>query len=140
MFSLAASGDLRDVIRTVNALPETYTGKLTILLNDRDNALTLRNLLILLILGHVANPARAAELAVHLWYSAFVQASHAAGIMTLVLSVIEELKKPSFTLNLTGNSTLSGRFEKNMMGAGIIGHLSAQYDFEQAQKEYQRVL
>lgn len=39
------------MIKTVNSLPEDYTGKLNILLNDRNPMIAARNYLILAILG-----------------------------------------------------------------------------------------
>ncbi|TCD64784.1 hypothetical protein EIP91_003644 [Steccherinum ochraceum] len=154
-FNLAwvASGDLRDVIRTVNSLPETYTGHLTILLNDRDPVVTVRNLLILLILGRPqpstttssTNHENAAELALHLWYSAFVPATHASEVMKVVLGAVEELKKPTFNVKLgvgvggKERSSLRGSFEEKQILGGVLAHLTAEYGFEQAQKEYQRV-
>ena len=74
--SLLASGDLRNVIHTVNNLPLNYSGKLTILLDDVQPSVAIRNLVLLLLLGDTSDPAQAAELAVHLWYSAFVTPSH----------------------------------------------------------------
>ncbi|THH29538.1 hypothetical protein EUX98_g4649 [Antrodiella citrinella] len=134
-----ASGDLRDLIHTVNQIPLDYTGQLTVLLNDRDATVTIRNLLILLILGREPDTAKAAELALHLWYSAFVQASHQTAILSLALSVVEELKKPAFAIKLGSKASLSVSFEEKMTTVGFLAFLSSKYDFEQAQTEFQRV-
>ena len=121
-------------------MPANYSGNLTVLLNDRSGIIVIRNLLILLILGTEENVDTAVELALHLWYSAFVQATHPMAVMALITQVIQELKKPFFTIKLGDKSTLSGSFEEHKITAGILGHLSSKFDFEQAQKEYQRVL
>lgn len=138
----AASGDLRDLIYTINKLPETYSRKITVLLNDKDPTVTARNLLILLILGKLGetDPAIGAELALHLWYSAFVPAIHPFMTMMLLLPMFGDMAKPTFTVQLRQNSTLTGCFKENQICAGILGHLGSKYDFEQAQQEYQRVL
>ena len=52
-YSLLASGDLRNVVRSVNALPEDYAGHLDIIINDKNPLVVLRNVIILMILGFV---------------------------------------------------------------------------------------
>ncbi|KAJ6580856.1 hypothetical protein B0H19DRAFT_930261 [Mycena capillaripes] len=70
-FCFAASGDLRNLIMTVNGLPENYQGKCDILCNDLNGIVVNRNLVILFVLLTAgADVAEAAELAVHLMYSA----------------------------------------------------------------------
>ncbi|KAF8211095.1 hypothetical protein K438DRAFT_1752810 [Mycena galopus ATCC 62051] len=66
-----SSGDLRNLIRTVNSLPWDYTGYCDILLNDTNPVLVNRNLVILFVLlSSGPSLEEAAELAVHLMYSA----------------------------------------------------------------------
>lgn len=69
-----ASGDLRNTIRTVNSLPEGYSGKCRILINDCDSVVACRNALILDILqsAQMLDVAEVAEFCVHLTYSAFL--------------------------------------------------------------------
>ncbi|KAJ7114112.1 hypothetical protein C8R44DRAFT_231191 [Mycena epipterygia] len=70
-FCFAASGDLRNLIMTVNALPDNYAGKCDILCNDLNGIVVNRNLVILYtLLTAGADVVEAAELAVHLMYSA----------------------------------------------------------------------
>jgi Domain of unknown function (DUF4470) len=65
-----ASGDIRNMIRTVNGLPEDYRGKCEILCNDRNPIVANRNLVILFaLLTDGPSPVEAAELATHLMYS-----------------------------------------------------------------------
>ena len=71
--SLQASGDLRNVISTINGLPEDYKGKCDILCNDWDSRVVGRNLVILHALLISGIPVEeAAELALHLMYSPFI--------------------------------------------------------------------
>lgn len=46
----AASGDLRNVIITVNALPADGSRRLTVLVNDRNPRVAVRNFVLLLLL------------------------------------------------------------------------------------------
>ncbi|KAG7446102.1 uncharacterized protein BT62DRAFT_895493 [Guyanagaster necrorhizus] len=71
-----ASGDLRNVVRTVNELPEDYIGTLKIVLNDKNPMAVCRNLMILTILGIVEDVEEAAEHALHFWYSVFQPLSY----------------------------------------------------------------
>uniref|UniRef100_A0A0W0FAF2 DUF4470 domain-containing protein n=1 Tax=Moniliophthora roreri TaxID=221103 RepID=A0A0W0FAF2_MONRR len=73
-FTLAfiASGDLRNVIKTVNLLPDGYNGKLNILLNDRNPLVVARNVLILSALSIIDDTDQAVDFALHLWYSVFL--------------------------------------------------------------------
>lgn len=67
----SASGDLRNLIMTVNDLPDNYKGKCDILCNDLNGIVVNRNLVMLFVLLTAgADIVEAAELAVHLMYSA----------------------------------------------------------------------
>ncbi|KAJ7780148.1 hypothetical protein DFH07DRAFT_1026108 [Mycena maculata] len=67
----AASGDIRNLVQTVNSLPSDYTGYCDILLNDTNPVLVNRNFVILFVLlSSGPSLEEAAELATHLMYSA----------------------------------------------------------------------
>ncbi|KAJ7863191.1 hypothetical protein B0H13DRAFT_2070916 [Mycena leptocephala] len=67
----AASGDLRNLIRTINSLPSDYTGYCDVLLNDTNPILANRNLIILFVLlSSGPSLEEAAEFSTHLMYSA----------------------------------------------------------------------
>ncbi|KAF8137397.1 hypothetical protein EV363DRAFT_661527 [Boletus edulis] len=90
-FSLAfvASGDLRNVIRTVNALGSDYTGRLQILLNDTSKTVVSRNIVLLLILGMMANETVAADIALHFWYSVFLPEECRLRILAVLVLILE---------------------------------------------------
>ncbi|KAJ3546627.1 hypothetical protein NMY22_g1969 [Coprinellus aureogranulatus] len=67
--ALLASGDLRDVMKTVNSLPPTFSGKLNIVLNDPDPNVAIRNILILLVLGRHEDIDQGVDMALHTWFS-----------------------------------------------------------------------
>lgn len=65
-----ASGDVRNLVRTVNGLPKDYRGKCNILCNDKNPIVVARNLIVLFALTSPGPPLEnAAELATHLMYS-----------------------------------------------------------------------
>ncbi|KAL8784828.1 MAG: hypothetical protein Q9213_003732 [Squamulea squamosa] len=64
----AASGDFRNIVATVNTLPGNYSNAATTVINDRDDLLTARTVIFLLI-ALIEDSALAAELILHLWYS-----------------------------------------------------------------------
>lgn len=58
-------------MRTVNSLPEDYSGKCKVLMNDFNCLVTARNIVILSVL-HDLEPELAADVALHASYSAFL--------------------------------------------------------------------
>ncbi|GJE94082.1 zf-MYND and DUF4470 domain-containing protein [Phanerochaete sordida] len=78
-----ASGDLRNVVRTVNGLPADYAGKLTILLNDEDDYITARNIILLQLLANILDKRKAADVALHFWYSAFIPEEYHTEILAV---------------------------------------------------------
>ncbi|CAA7262883.1 unnamed protein product [Cyclocybe aegerita] len=64
----AASGDLRNVVTSINSLPESYQLPCSIVVNDFETCIVLRNLLLLFTFVSFP-PDEAAEMALHLWYS-----------------------------------------------------------------------
>ncbi|KAK0448399.1 uncharacterized protein EV420DRAFT_1275660 [Desarmillaria tabescens] len=75
-----ATGDLCNVIRTINGLPENYSGTIEIVLNDINPIAVCRNLIILSILG-VIEDEEVAEHALHIWYSVFLPFSYQTRIV-----------------------------------------------------------
>jgi hypothetical protein len=56
-----ASGDLRHVVRTFNALSSDYSGSLKILVYDRILLVASRNMVLLLVFGTIPDEASAAD-------------------------------------------------------------------------------
>ncbi|SJL17864.1 uncharacterized protein ARMOST_21428 [Armillaria ostoyae] len=79
-----ACGDLRNVVKTINGLPENYSGTIKIVLNDKNSMAVCRNLIILSILGIIEDVEEAAEHALHLWYSIFLPISFQTHISPLL--------------------------------------------------------
>jgi len=95
----AASGDLRNVVKTVSRLPEQYTGKCTFVMNDFDLDIVARNIILLMIAQQF--PIKEAVPAmIHLWYSARLPTTILETIQTKLLPMIEDVcnkvaKKPN---------------------------------------------
>lgn len=69
MLTLLDSGDLRNVVLSINSLPSSFCGKCRIVLSDASGISCIRNTLLLLVFASFP-PEEAAEIAIHLWYSA----------------------------------------------------------------------
>ncbi|KNG89153.1 hypothetical protein ANOM_002986 [Aspergillus nomiae NRRL 13137] len=86
---LAASGDLRNLVKTIVSLPGSYRGRIHIDINDRDETVVARNLVFLLVAFHL--PPDVASVAIlHLWYSAFLPESLLQSVRGAVFPAISE--------------------------------------------------
>lgn len=88
-----ASGDLRNVVKTVTQLPDTYNKPLDVTLNDKDPAVVARNLIILLIAMTVENRDQAVDAIIHIWYSALIRKSDLDILQTKIRPLIESAHK-----------------------------------------------
>ncbi|KAF2281297.1 uncharacterized protein EI97DRAFT_25631 [Westerdykella ornata] len=86
----AASGDCRNIVKTIVGLPEGYTGQCTAVLNDRDFAVVARNA-ILLLLALRLDPEASAPMMIHLWYSALIPAIMLDTLQREILPYIENV-------------------------------------------------
>ncbi|KUI70772.1 Histone-lysine N-methyltransferase SMYD3 [Cytospora mali] len=68
----AASGDLRNVVKTITSLPEGFSSGLNIDINDRDMDIVARNIIFLLLCYTIDDGEEAAECVLHLWYSTLI--------------------------------------------------------------------
>lgn len=87
----AASGDLRNVIKTIAHLPSSYNHLLEVTLNDRDFDIVSRNLILLLVALVVGNSDEAVDCIIHLWYSALVRESDIHILQTRIRPLIEDV-------------------------------------------------
>ena len=115
---LEASGDLRNLISTVNGLPENYIGKCEILCNDWNPVVVGHNVVILhALLNSGAAIEEAAELALHLMYSSFVTKA-ASSFLNRAIAL---LRNAPFSENLSSGSqgmlrviVRTGAFERTL--------------------------
>ncbi|KAF2641386.1 hypothetical protein P280DRAFT_517590 [Massarina eburnea CBS 473.64] len=86
----AASGDLRNVIKTIVGLPKDYKGKCTLVINDANFHVASRNILLLLI-ALSFEPEVAAPIMIHLWYSALLPKSMLFALQHAILPILFEI-------------------------------------------------
>lgn len=82
------------MIKTIVDLPDSFTGKMKITINDRDIHVAARNAVILLIAILVSNESEAIDCMIHIWYSAFLKPRH--------LSIMSAVRKQ--LLNFDGDA------------------------------------
>lgn len=69
---MPASGDLRNVVRTINSLPEGFSSGLSVDINDRDMDIVARNIIFLLLFYTIEDGEEAADCVLQLWYSTLI--------------------------------------------------------------------
>jgi hypothetical protein len=135
---MPASGDLRNVMRTINALPSDFTGSLKVLINDREPHTISRNLALLIILGTAPDEALAADMALHYWYSAFQPAEYRSHIATRVLRFLMHITKSQESpCELTPCSTVSSALSRETIK--ILTGCFSSSSMSDVQSEYDRV-
>jgi hypothetical protein len=88
-----ASGDLRDIVLSINAIPADYPGRISITINDANPYITARNLLIILAIAGVKSTSLAVDIALHLWYSAFIPIAYNDRIIAFLLPTLATVKE-----------------------------------------------
>jgi Domain of unknown function (DUF4470) len=95
-----ASGDLRNVVKTLADLPPTFVGRVSTTINDREFQVVARNaylLLFALSMQHVGDDLEPlgmqnmAEALIHLWYSAFIPTVVLSRFRAHVMPMVEEV-------------------------------------------------
>ncbi|KAH7095343.1 hypothetical protein FB567DRAFT_601187 [Paraphoma chrysanthemicola] len=96
----AATGDLRNVLKTVAGLPEKYGGQCLVVMNDWNFTITARNVMMLLTAFHF-EPKTAVPIIIHLWYSALLPKpildALETSILPYILDVCDKIKDKSKT-------------------------------------------
>lgn len=94
-----AVGDMRDIVKTINALPDDFGGKLSMLVNDDDPVVITRLLIILSMLGSAEDTRNACDAALHYWYSAALVEGYSEKILPLTMgALIHKIEDGSFNL------------------------------------------
>ena len=86
----AASGDLRNVIKSYVGLPKGYNAKCTLVLNDKEFIVVARNAIMLLAALHF-DPETSVPMIIHLWYSALLPAAIVDALRLSILPLIEDV-------------------------------------------------
>lgn len=88
----AASGDLRNMIKSVVGLRQEYKGKCTIVLNDKEPVIVFRNAIMLLVALYF-DAKTAVPMMIHLWYSALLPRSMVQALQSSILPLVEDVCK-----------------------------------------------
>jgi hypothetical protein len=86
----AASGDLRNVVRSLLSLPDQYSGTCTVVINDNDSTVVVRNILLLLV-AYQFPEDQAVPLMIHLWYSALLPKCMVDALQRTILPRIDRM-------------------------------------------------
>ncbi|KPM34923.1 hypothetical protein AK830_g11652 [Neonectria ditissima] len=89
----AASGDFRNLVKTIAQLPGTYNGSIDAVLNDHDIDIVARNVIFLLTALVIDNAEEAVDSIIHIWYSAFIRKSDICLIQQRIRPLIETVCK-----------------------------------------------
>lgn len=103
--SLSASGDLRNVVKSIGSVSGSYVNKISVFVNDMDFEVVARNLIITLICLMVPDRSEATQCALHLWYSALIRKSDIEILTSRILPMIEDV-----------NSKISSKAADTMLG------------------------
>lgn len=125
---MAGSGDLRNIIRTINELPSDYSGEITVLFNDPEPIVVARSVVFLLALGRSSDKAKAADHALHCLYSTFISTIHEFGVRLAVKPLLDSCFVGGLKVDGDGNHTFSSPLgaTSNLSGAtpySVIGCL-----------------
>ncbi|KAL4922141.1 hypothetical protein BDW62DRAFT_217950 [Aspergillus aurantiobrunneus] len=106
----AASGDLRNVVKTISRIPPEYGDTLEITVNDRDFDIVGRNVILLLIALSIEDKDEAIDCMIHLWYSALVRESDLQLIQRRIRTRIQNVCKTIENNKLDGPAAKTWRF------------------------------
>ncbi|TCD70997.1 hypothetical protein EIP91_000495 [Steccherinum ochraceum] len=138
---LPASGDLRNVILTINALPPDFDRQITIVVNDIDPYIVVRNMVLLSILGSSLDSADAANVALHSWYSACVPSEYLLVTAAIMADYTRSSPKPGrvkFTKNLGSRAVMECNVSDDTMLL-MSCMFKSTYTVEDASQELHRV-
>jgi hypothetical protein len=135
-----ASGDLRHVIYSVTHLPDGFNGHVTLLINDLNPYVAARNFLILYVLSSFPDLTRGVDIALHLWYSAFLPVAYKVQLTALIMDFV--MKQHSGAWEATfGGYRLLCEFEPSTISLLFSFLRSAESDeMPLADMEYHRVM
>lgn len=88
--TISASGDLRNIVKTVAKIPALYIGSCDIIVNDKDADIVARNAILLLVALRFP-PAEAASLMLHVWYSVLLPARMFALLRNYIAPIVEDV-------------------------------------------------
>ncbi|KAL7804936.1 hypothetical protein V8C44DRAFT_369117 [Trichoderma aethiopicum] len=128
----AASGDLRNVVKTIAQIPSGYEEPVTVVINDRDIDIVARNAILLLIALVSENMEEAIDCIIHVWYSALIRKSDLELLQQRIRPLVESVcvkikdKRPTSVLAKTftfGERSLRLVLQKSSWDT-LLGYMS----------------
>jgi hypothetical protein len=142
---LLASGDIGNLVQTINNLPDDYQGKCNVLFNDRDHVVVHRNVIILLALANpLLNLDAAAEHAMHLMYSAALSPATSAYFDMLVSLAytrvgLDEDTLGSYSLDTRGSGKMHLLYRQGDL-TGVLEMFNSTYGLENARADMYSIM
>ncbi|KAG6809792.1 hypothetical protein H0H92_014721 [Tricholoma furcatifolium] len=139
----AASGDIRNLIRTVNGLPENYSGRCDILFNDWNALVVGHNVVVLWAL---LNPDLtidiAAEFALHLMYSSLLTVEMSEFLSSKgITNLLRDLTNGQRTsISIRGKGKLHVMLDPDSGLGGTIRMLGTTYGYRAAVNAYTKIM
>jgi len=140
LLTLADSGDLRNILLSVNGLPSGYTGTFTCVINDYNDRITGRNVIMLLAAMYLPL-SDAAEFILHIWYSSGLTENLKDILQSVILPLVADVVK-GFE-NRSPNILLAKTFERKPWTLSVKlfrdqwrrlrGMLETYYDYNELQ-------
>lgn len=87
----AASGDLRNVVKTLVSMPSDCKSKVEMVINDREFDIAARNIILMLVALVVEEDQAAIECMIHLWYSPLIRPSDHSLLTTKIRPLINDI-------------------------------------------------
>jgi hypothetical protein len=85
-----ASGDLRNVVKTIVGLPEDHKGECMAVINDKEFIIVARNVIMLLVAMYF-DPEVATPIIIRLWYSAFLPVVMVQTLQSHIMPLFEDV-------------------------------------------------
>jgi hypothetical protein len=117
----SASGDLRNVIKTLRSLPESFSQKTRMTVNDWEFDVVARNAIILLLvfasLDNIstdpASYSSAVEALIHVWYSAFIPQSLLSSLQNKVGNLLRDRRTHTTQVSQDGEVKKTWSFSQD---------------------------
>ncbi|KAF9461091.1 hypothetical protein BDZ94DRAFT_1168287 [Collybia nuda] len=139
-FCFAASGDIRNLVSTVNGLPDQYSGNCQILFNDLNPLVVGHNLVVLsALLSPEYSIEDAAELALNLMYSTTLTPSMSSSLSQIKQHLSNIPPSQIIDVPTTGKGSIQALVRPQDLES-TLGMLRSSYDVRKARQGYHNIM
>lgn len=137
---MAASGDIQNLVRTVNGLPDQYRGNCHILFNDRNPLVVGHNLVVLCALLSPEYPVEdAAELGLNLMYSMALTPSMSSSLSQIMLKLSNTRPSQTISVSTSGKGSIQTTIRPRDLEL-TFEMLRSSYDLRTARQGYYDIM